>query len=345
MGISNVITIGNVKIGGTYPIIIQTMTTCKTSNIEKTINQINYFVKQGIKIVRVAVLDDKDANALKKICQLSPVPIIADIHYVAKYAIKAIKNGVAKIRINPNNIGNKKDIVKIIQYAKKHHVVIRIGINTGNFKFQKNIPIVKQLVDFTDKWIKFFEKNNFKNLVISIKDSNPIITYNANVLLAKKYAYPIHLGVTETGPCFQTIVNSCMALIPLLKQKIGSTIRISLNGNRKDEIKIAKLILNTLGIYKNFYHIIACPICGRNQYNTTKWVKELDTYLYDKHIPLTIAIMGCCVNCSGEDKKSDVSICVKTNKISSLFIKGKYIKDLKNSNVIRTLKEILKTKL
>jgi (E)-4-hydroxy-3-methylbut-2-enyl-diphosphate synthase len=147
----NVVTIGNIKLGGNNPIVIQTMTTSKTSNISQTIKQINFFAKHGIKMVRVSVLDDNDVNALKKICQISPIPVIADIHYVAKYAINAIKNGVSKIRINPNNINNKNDIVKIIQYAKKHHVAIRIGINSGNFKFQKNIPVEQQLVKFTNK--------------------------------------------------------------------------------------------------------------------------------------------------------------------------------------------------
>lgn len=343
--IRNVVTIGNIKLGGNNPIVIQSMTTSKTSNISQTIKQINFFAKHGIKMVRVSVLDDNDANALKKICQISPIPIIADIHYVAKYAINAIKNGVSKIRINPNNINNKIDIVKIIQYAKKHHVAIRIGINSGNFKFQKNIPIEQQLVKFTIKWIKFFEKNNFKNLVISIKDSNPDITYKANVLLSKKCHYPIHLGVTEAGPNFQATVNSCMGLIPLLKQKIGNTIRISLNGSKDEEIKCAKLILNSLGKYKIYHHIIACPLCGRNKYSTIKWVKQIDNFLNDKNIVATVAIMGCNVNCVGEARKSDVAICVKTNKISSLFIKGKYIKDIRNSNVIATLKKILSIKL
>lgn len=342
---TNVVTIGNVKIGGNNPIAIQSMTTCKTSNIIKTMKQINYFAKHDVKMVRVSVLDENDVIALKKICQMTTIPIIADIHYVAKYAIKAIENGVAKIRINPNNISNKNDIIKIIQCAIKHHAAIRLGINSGNFKFQKNISIVKQLVNFTNKWIKFFEKNNFKNLVISIKDSDPNITYESNLLLAKKCLYPIHLGITEAGPNFQAAINSCTTLVPLLKQKIGNTIRISLNGNKKDEIKIAKLILNTAGLYKKYHHIIACPLCGRNQYNTVKWVEQIDNFLDAKNIPFTIAIMGCYVNCLGEIKKSDLAICVKSNKISSLFIKGKYIKDLPNTKVVITLKKILQTKL
>lgn len=336
--------IGNVTVGGYNEIAIQTMTTTKTSDIDNTVKQINSLANYGANLVRVAVLDDDDANALKQIVKQVKTPIIADIHFNYQFALKAIDANVAKIRINPGNIGSKPQVYEILKAAKVKDVAIRIGINGGSLKLDPNGSQVDQLVKCALTWIKFFEKNKFEKLIVSIKHSNPNITYQANIALAKKCKWPIHLGVTEAGPTKSAIVKSAIALVPLLNKGIGSTIRISINGNHKEEIKIAKTLLNNMGFNIPYYNIVACPLCGRNQYNTNKWVEEIDTYLEDKHLAIKIGIMGCIVNGPGEAKDCDIAVCVKDKSTSFLYINGSLNKEIPNSEVIKILKELIDKK-
>lgn len=331
--------VGDVILGGYHDIAIQTMTTTKTSDINATIKQINEFVNNEADLVRVAVLDELDAKALKDIVARVKCPIIADIHYNWKFAIDAIKAGVAKIRINPGNIGSKDNVVQIIEEAKKHNTAIRIGINGGSLKLSDNYPAANQLAECAKEWIKFFEKHGFKNIVVSIKHSNPNITYKANMLLAEFCKYPIHLGVTEAGPLDVAIIKSCIGLIPLLNNGIGNTIRVSINGDRKQEIKVCKMLLKHLGFNVTYYNIIACPLCGRNLFNTNKVVQEIDKYLEERPFPITIGIMGCVVNGPGEAKGCDLSICVKDKLHSTLYINDKPIKVVDNDKLVKTLKE------
>ena len=333
--------IGKIRIGGYNNIAIQTMTRTKTSDIKATIEQINHMVELGADLVRVSVLDEEDARALKHIVPKAKCPIIADIHYNYNFAIQAILANVAKIRINPGNIGSPANVIEIINFAKQHHVAIRIGINGGSLDLDPNGDITSQLVNCAFKWIKFFKKRKFENLVVSIKHSDPTITYKANLQLAKKCKYPIHLGVTEAGPKDASIVKSCIALVPLLVEGIGSTIRISINGDSEDEIKVAKLLLKNLGFNVNIHNIIACPLCGRSQYNTTKWVEEIDEFMKDKNIPITIGIMGCTVNGPGEAKDCNIAICVKSKTTSSLYIDKQLVKDVNNKDVIKVLKQAI----
>ncbi|XQP55940.1 MAG: flavodoxin-dependent (E)-4-hydroxy-3-methylbut-2-enyl-diphosphate synthase [Mycoplasmoidaceae bacterium] len=338
------VVVGNLTIGGYNEIVIQTMTTAKTSDVEKTLAEIKQLANYGAQLIRLAVLDDADAAALAEIVEKSTTPLIADIHFNFQYALKAIEAGVAKIRINPGNIGSREQVLQILQAAKARNTAIRIGINGGSLKVDPHQPKVPQLVRCAFDWIKFFEKNNFKNLIVSIKDSNPNITYLANIELAKKCKYPIHLGITESGPEKLGIVKSCIGIIPLLNKGIGNTIRISLNGNRKEEIKIAKTLLNNMGFNIPYYNIVACPLCGRNQFNTTKWVEELDHYLEDKHLAIKVGIMGCIVNGPGEADGCDIAICVKDKTTSFLYINGTLNKEIPNTEVMKTLKELIDKK-
>lgn len=336
--------VGNLTIGGYNEIVIQTMTTTKTSDVAKTLEQIAQFVNYGAQLVRVAVLDDADASTLAEIVKKTKTPIIADIHFNYHYALKAIAAGVAKVRINPGNIGSKEQVLEIIQAAKQKNTAIRIGINGGSLKVNQNGPRVNQLVDCAHEWIKFFEKNKFEKLIVSIKDSDPNITYLANVELSKKCKYPIHIGVTESGPDHAGIVKSCIALIPLLEKGIGNTIRISVNGDRKTEIKIAKTLLNNMGFNIPYYNVIACPLCGRNQHSTSKWVQEIDKYLEDKHLAIKIGIMGCIVNGPGEAKGCDLAVCVKDKTTSFLYVNGTLSKEIPNADVVKILKELIDKK-
>lgn len=336
--------VGNVIIGGYNEIVIQTMTTTKTSDVDKTIEQIEQLTNYGAQLVRVAVLDEADANALAEIVKKTKTPIIADIHFNYQFALKAIAAGVAKIRINPGNIGSRQQVLEIIQAARTKGVAIRIGINGGSLAIDPRGSRVVQLVNCAYSWIKFFEKNGFDQLIVSIKDSDPSTTYFANVELSKHCKYPIHLGVTESGPDHAGIVKSCIALIPLLNLGIGNTIRISVNGNRKDEIKIAKTLLNNMGFNIPYYNIIACPLCGRNQYDTKKWVREIDAYLEDKHLAIKVGIMGCIVNGPGEAKGCELAVCVKDKTTSFLYVNGTLNKEIPNTDVVKTLKELIDKK-
>lgn len=336
--------VGNLIIGGCNEIVIQTMTTAKTKDVEKTLEEIKELTNYGAQLVRVAVLDEEDADALVEIVKKTRTPIIADIHFNYQFALKAISANVAKIRINPGNIGSKEQVLEIINAAKAKNIAIRIGINSGSLKIDPTDLKVYQLVQCARSWIKFFEKNEFKNLIVSIKDSDPNITYQANVELAKHCKYPIHLGITESGPEYAGIIKSCIGLIPLLNKGIGNTIRISVNSDRKNEIKIAKSLLNNMGFNIPYYNIVACPLCGRNQYDTKKWVKELDLYLEDKHLAIKIGIMGCIVNGPGEAKKCDLAICVKDKNNSFLYIDGNMNKEIPNDSVVKILKEIIDKK-
>jgi len=336
---TKVVQIGNLLIGGYNEIAIQTMTTTKTSDIEATLKQIEECVKLKADLVRVSVLDTDDANALKEIVEKAKCPIIADIHYNYQFAIKAIEAGVAKIRINPGNIGSLENVKEIIEVAKKHGTAIRIGINGGSLKLDPTGSDAIQLSDCAKQWVKFFEKNKFENLVVSIKHSNPNITYKANVELAKWCKYPIHIGVTEAGPTKDALIKSCAGLIPLINKGIGNTIRISINGPKKDEILAARRLLNSMGFNHPMYNIIACPLYGRNLYNTNKWVEEIEQFLQPLELPITVGIMGCVVNGPGEAKDCDIAVCVKDKTTSSLYINKQLVKDIKNEEVVETLKK------
>lgn len=336
--------VGNVTIGGYNEIVIQTMTTTKTSDITKTLDQIQQLSNYGAQLIRVAVLDEADASALSEIVKKSKTPIIADIHFNYQFALKAIDAGVAKIRINPGNIGSKEQVLDIIYAAKAKNTAIRIGINGGSLKIDPNGSRVEQLVNCAFKWIKLFERTKFEKLIVSIKDSDPMITYKANYELAKKCRWPIHLGVTEAGPDKAAIVKSCIGLIPLLEKGIGNTIRISINGDRKDEIKIAKTLLNNMGFNIPYYNIVACPLCGRNQYSTNKWVQEIDSYLENKHLAIKVGIMGCIVNGPGEAQGCQLAVCVKDKSTSFIYDNGTMIKEVSNQDVVKTLKELIDKK-
>jgi len=280
-----IITVGQVQIGGDFPPAIQSMCDTKTENISATVKQIKELEKIGCEIVRVAVPNLKAAKAIKKIKRRIKIPLVADIHFDPALAIEAIKNGADKIRINPGNINDKKALIKIIQTAKSYKIPIRIGVNSGSLEKsllkKHKFPTPKALVESAINWIKFFESQSFKNLVISIKSSDPETVVKANELLfrkmkQRKVIYPIHLGVTEAGPLIAGITKNTIALSALLKKGIGDTIRISLTDSPINEVKAAKELLKALNLYAKEPIIISCPTCGRTEIDLKKMVKEVE---------------------------------------------------------------------
>lgn len=332
----------NLSFGGTNKVLIQSMSTFKTSDISNVIKEIKKCEKNGADLMRVSVLDDDDANAIKEIKKHIHIPIVADIHFDYKLALKCMDNGVDKIRINPGNIKNKDDLIKIIEKAKNTDTIIRIGVNSGSIpQNSSNIDESEKIVNLALEYIDFFEKNGFNKLIISLKSSNPLTTIKVNRIFASKSNYPLHIGVTESGFDDIGIIRSVSSLSPILLDGIGNTIRISLTHNPVKEINTCKRLLHDLNLYDEYPTIISCPTCGRCKVNDTKKYaqKVLDYCLKHKKF-ITVAIMGCIVNGIGEGKSADIGI-AGANSTFIIFKKGQQIKIVDQNNVLNELfKEI-----
>ncbi len=332
------ISIGNIKIGGSNHIAIQSMCNIKTSNIDKVIKQINELESVGCELIRVSILDLDDANAISIIKKNINIPLIADIHFDYKLAIEAIKNGADKIRINPGNIGSIDRVKEIIKYAKEYNIPIRIGVNSGSLekdlkdKYGTNS---KCMLESMKRWIKVFEDENFTNLVLSIKATSITDFIDSNIELDKISNYPIHIGLTESGTPYTGVIRSSYAVGTLLNKNIGSTVRISLNGDPLREIKAAKEILAMFNLYTKPL-LICCPTCGRTMYNMESIVNDIEKYLNTLNVKLKVAIMGCVVNGPGEASDADIGIAGGINE-ALLFKKGKPIRKIKQDNVVEEL--------
>lgn len=337
------IKIGNIFIGQNNPIKIQSMTNTKTKDIKNTIDQIIQLEKIGCEIIRVAVVDLEDAKAISEIKKSINIPIVADIHFDYNLAIESIKNGADKIRINPGNIGNEEKIKAIIDEAKLFNIPIRIGVNSGSIEKhiieKHNGPTIDAMIESLDNHIKIFEKHEFYNIVLSIKTTNIYDTIKVNQILNEKYDYPLHIGLTESGTITSGTIKSSFVLGTLLSQNIGDTIRVSLTGDPKNEIIVAKEILSMTN-HLDKPTLISCPTCGRTSYDMLKIVNEVETFLNTMNKKITVAVMGCVVNGPGEAKHADIGI-AGGNKKAVLFKKGQIIKTLDEKDILQELiKEI-----
>jgi len=324
------IQVGNVVIGGNNKVIVQSMTTCSVANISQTLKEIQQLAFHQCKIVRVAILDQEDIDNLKTIIEKSPLPIVADIHYVPRFALDALECGVHKIRLNPGNISDKDLLKKIILLAKKKNVPIRIGMNTGSIKEQeinKYGSLSNAMFALCDQYIELFNNLEFDNIILSFKASEVLLNISLNKKAASKYSYPIHLGVTESGGEKFGIIKSCAGLSPLLLDGIGNTIRISLTTYPYKEVIVAYQLLNALGIKKEFPNLVSCPTCGRMKKDITPIVNKLEEFLLENRINIKISIIGCSVNGLGEAARSDIGI-VGANENVLYYKKGKFVKSI-----------------
>lgn len=334
--------VGNIQIGGQNKVIIQSMTSYKTSDYINVINQINDLEKAGCQIVRMSIMDEDDAMAIKKVKEKTNIPLVADIHFNYKYAILAIENGIDKIRLNPGNIGNAENVKKVVEKCKEYSIPIRIGINSGSL--EKDIhekygkPTAEGMIESAKRHIKILEDNDFHDICLSFKSSDVQLCIDVYRLASKTFNYPLHLGVTEAGSFTTSSIKSSIALGTLLEEGIGDTIRISVNGDPLKEMIIAKQILKSLNLIDNVPNLIACPTCGRTQYNIENIVNEIEKYLQTINKNITVAIMGCAVNGPGEAKHADIAIAGGKNE-GLLIKKGKIIKKLKQEEMIKVLKE------
>lgn len=337
---TKIIKIGNVKIGGTYPIAIQSMTNTKTKDILATVNQINKLTAIGCQIVRVAVVDMDDALAIKEIKKQIKIPLVADIHFDYRLAIASIEAGADKIRINPGNIGDKERIKAVVDKAKEYDIPIRIGINSGSLEkhlLEKYGGVTAEaLLESMINHVKLIEEMNFSSLVLSIKATSLETTIKTNQLLKEHFNYPLHIGLTESGTVKSGTIRSSYVLGSLISLGIGDTIRVSLNGDPLNEIPVAKEILSMFNLYDK-PTLICCPTCGRTSYNMVPIVNEIESYLNTSHKKIKIAIMGCIVNGPGEAREADLGV-AGGNKEAVIFKKGQIIKKIKEENIVEELK-------
>lgn len=338
--------VGNLTIGGNNHVVMQSMCNTKTKDVEATIKQINALQQAGCELVRVAVFDKEDAYAIKEIKKGIHIPLVADIHFDYKLALIAIESGIDKVRINPGNIGSIEKVKAVVDACKKKHIPIRIGVNGGSL--EKDIlekygePTPEGMVESSMKHVKILEDLDFHDIVISLKSSNTMLTIKAYELASKTFPYPLHVGVTEAGTALGGTIKSSLGIGTLLYEGIGNTIRVSLSDDPVEEIKVAKILLKELGLLKGVPTLVSCPTCGRIQYDLIPIAKEMEDFLKDIHLDITVAIMGCAVNGPGEARHADIGIAGGVGE--GLLIKhGEIVKRVKQEDMVQTLKdEILK---
>ncbi len=337
------INVGGIRIGGTNPIAIQSMTNTRTEDVKKTVSQIKELKAAGCEIVRVAVKNAKDAAAVRRIKRLINVPIVADIHFDYRLALLSIKNGADKIRLNPGNIKKTDEIVSVIREAKSAGIPIRIGVNSGSLDGRRFTKLSFGLVDSAIAYVKLFEEHRFHDIILSLKGSDVLSTIDAYKKVSGLCDYPLHLGITASGPYDTGIVRSSIGIGALLLDGIGDTIRVSLTADPVNEVEVAKKILSSLNIRRFGPEIISCPTCGRCQVDLItivdglqKRLSAISHKLQDR--PITIAVMGCEVNGPGEAMGADIGVAFGKNS-GMLFKKGKIIKKIAVKNAVR---EVLK---
>ena len=332
------IIIKDVKIGNGNTIAVQSMTNTKTGDVDATVAQINALKNAGCDIVRFTVNDEAAASAVKSIVDRTDVPLVADIHFDYRMAIKAIESGIHKIRINPGNIGAEENIKAVVDAAKLHNIPIRIGVNSGSIQtdlLKKYGNTAKALYESAVCNVKLLEKFGFNDIVISAKASDVKRTIEVYRLLSE-LSYPLHIGVTEAGIGEDALVKSSVALGSLLADGIGDTIRVSMTGDPVQEVYAAKKILRAVGLDKDYVEIVACPTCGRTAFDMTSIVKELKERTKDINKSLKIAVMGCVVNGPGEAKECNFGIAGGPEK-SALFINGEVVGTVENDRIVETL--------
>ena len=338
---TKVISIGNVRLGGSEPIRVQSMTNTDTRDVPATLAQIEELAQEGCEIVRVAVRDKESIPALKKIVEAARVPIVADIHFNYRLAIMAVEAGAKGLRINPGNIGGRQKILEVVKCAKDHQVPIRVGVNAGSLERELALkyggPTPEALVESALTHVGVIETFGYNEIKISLKASDAITVIESYTLLSEKVQYPLHLGVTEAGTVLAGSVKSSVALAILLARGIGDTIRVSLTGPPVEEVRVAYLILSSLGLRRrDFIEIISCPTCGRCDWDVEGTAREIEDRTRDIRFPLKVAIMGCAVNGPGEAKHADIGIAGGKGECL-LFKKGQVIGKISKEEVVEVL--------
>ncbi len=341
------IKVGSVEIGSAAPIVIQSMTKVPTTDVARCVRQVNQLVAAGCRLVRIAVPTRADTAAFAQIVQKVGVPLIADVHFSPERAIEAIEAGAAKIRLNPGNIKNRKDIFRIIDAAKMHQTAIRIGVNEASIRDLKAeaIPAEKRtalMLREMKGYIRLFEGRNCTQLVLSAKSSDVTRTIEVNRRISKTFEYPIHLGLTHAGLPEDARIPSAVALGALLAEGIGDTIRVSIAGNPVQEAEIAKQILTSLGLCeRSGPELIVCPTCARVEIDVVKLARRIQKAIRGVDKPLRVAVMGCVVNGPGEAADAELAVCAAKNK-AFIYRQGQKVATVPENRIIPVVLEELK---
>jgi (E)-4-hydroxy-3-methylbut-2-enyl-diphosphate synthase len=345
---TRVITLGNTKIGGEYPVIVQSMLKKRIENHGAIIAEIEELENSGCEIIRIAIPDNAAVDSfyrLKKVGAFK-VPVVADIHFDYRLAIDVLDAGADCVRINPGNIGGKDRLAKVVLKARELNSALRIGVNSGSLDkkiLKRNSGnIVRAMVDSTIENVRFFEENDFNNFKISAKASSVPDTIEIYREISSKVDYPLHLGITEAGPAFSGAIKSAVGLGVLLSEGIGDTLRVSLTDRASAEVRAAFIILSSLGLRYHGTDIISCPTCGRTNVDLKSITDEIEEITQTINKNIKIAIMGCIVNGPGEAKEADIGIAYGKEK-AAIFKKGKIIKRVNTSIAIKEFEKELKS--
>ena len=339
------IQIGNVRIGGGLPILIQSMTNTKTEDVKATVYQIHALEEAGCDIIRCAVPTMEAAEALAEIKKQIHIPLVADIHFDYRLAIAAIEHGADKIRINPGNIGSDERLSKVIDKAKEYDVPIRVGVNSGSLektmieKYGGHVT-AEGMVESAMEKVCRIEQLEYDNLVGSRKSSGGMMSVKAHELLAKVCPYPLHVGITESGSVINGNIKSAVGLALILNQGIGDTIRVSLTAEPVQEIHSARQVLKTLGIRKSGIELVSCPTCGRTRIDLIGLAAQVEELIKNYDYNIKVAVMGCAVNGPGEAKEADLGI-AGGNGEGVIIKKGEIIRKVPEDRLLDELKKEL----
>lgn len=339
---TRVVKIGDVLIGGDNPVAIQSMCNTKTSDVEATVKQILALENEGCEIIRVAVPDMAAAEAISEIKKQIHIPLVADIHFDYRLALKAIEKGVDKLRINPGNIGGEDRVKAVVEAAKAKNIPIRIGVNSGSLekdileKYGKVTP--EGLVESAMRHVRILEKLDFRDIVISIKASSVPFSLKTYSLLSEEVDYPLHVGITESGTEWSGTIKSAAGIGAILAMGIGDTIRVSLTGDPLEEVRVAKAILKDMGLRKFGVEFVSCPTCGRTCIDLIGLAKRVEEKCRNINKDIKVAVMGCAVNGPGEAREADIGI-AGGNGYGLIFKKGEILKKLPENELLDALME------
>ncbi|TAK62553.1 MAG: flavodoxin-dependent (E)-4-hydroxy-3-methylbut-2-enyl-diphosphate synthase [Bacteroidetes bacterium] len=336
------VNVGGILVGGNAPISVQTMTKTKTSDVEGTVKQILDAAEAGCDIVRVTVNDKEAADSIAEIVKRSPVPIVADIHFNHVFALKAIEANVAKVRLNPGNIGSRDRIEQVLKEAKAKNIPIRIGVNSGSLEEdildKYGYPTAEALYESAMRHVEICESFGFYDIIISVKSTDVRLMIEAYRLVAQRTDIPLHLGVTEAGTTRVGTIKSSVGIGTLLAEGIGDTIRVSLTDEPVKEVEVGKEILRSLSLASRNVELIACPTCGRLEVDLFGIMAQLEEKLAGVKKPVKIAVLGCVVNGPGEASEADIGIAAGKG-VGILYRKGEVIKRVKEEEIVATILE------
>ncbi|MFA8439590.1 flavodoxin-dependent (E)-4-hydroxy-3-methylbut-2-enyl-diphosphate synthase [Pueribacillus sp. YX66] len=334
--------VGNLIIGGNDQVIVQSMTTTKTHDVKATVAEINRLEEAGCQIIRVACPDMRAAEAIPEIKKRINIPLVVDIHFDYRLALKAIEGGADKIRINPGNIGKREKVEAVVQAAKDKDIPIRIGVNAGSL--EKHIlekygyPTADGMVESALHHIQILEDLDFRDIVVSLKASDVNLAIEAYEKAARAFDYPLHLGITESGTLFAGTIKSAAGLGAILAQGMGNTLRISLSADPVEEVKVARELLKSFGLAANAATLISCPTCGRIEIDLISIANEVEEYISTIKAPIKVAVLGCAVNGPGEAREADIGIAGARGE-GLLFRHGEIIRKIPEDQMVEELKK------